>query len=184
MRRLSVSGPIGLAMLLAVPPQLQAAERLSCVTGAIDPKLNNEIFKAYRAEKDLGEALMAKVGDKIAACAAANDWSAEALESAIRVLFGQILAQGVLADLTAFSVDAAALQASTDKYLATLPPDKLRQFADGELGDEQGHDIVKQLIGDEVVRLSQIDEKLGGLIGEYAAARANETFFTSEFARQ
>ena len=111
-------------------------------------------------------------------------WSVEALESAVRVAFGQVLTRGVIAEMKPYPVDPAALQRSTDKYIASLPVDALRKFADGDMPDEEAGRIVKQLVGDEVVPLSRIDDKLGHLIGEYAAGRANETFFTAEFARQ
>jgi|GEM_PF-3293813 len=175
---------LGLLCLATAAMPAHSAENLACLTGAVDRKLSAEVFKAYRAEKDIGEALMARMGDKAAACAAANDWSAEALESAFRVLFGQILARGTQAELRSFRIDRNALQVSTEKYLASLSYEKYRQFVDGELSDDAGEDIVKQLVGDEVVRLSQIDEKLGNLIGEYAAGHANEMFFAAEFSRQ
>ncbi|MBN8831186.1 MAG: hypothetical protein J0G94_11350 [Sphingomonadales bacterium] len=168
--------------LLSLPAQ--AAENLACVTKVVDQKLARNIFKAYRADQNIGEALMARVGDKVAACSAANDWSEEALESAIRVVLGQILTSGVLGELKPFRVKPDALRNSTDRFLSTLPEEKLRLFVDGELTGEEGGDIVKQLLGDEVIRLSQINDKLGSLIGEYAAGRANETFFTAQFARQ
>lgn len=183
MRRLFGSGLIGLLLVVGTSAA-RAADHLGCVTAAIDMKLSEEIFAAYRANKDLGEALMARIGDKIAACAAANDWSVEALESAVRVAFGQVLTRGVLVDMKAYPVEPGDLQRSTDNFIAKLPVEKLRKFVDGDLPDEDAGLIVKQLVGDEVVRLSQIDEKLGHLIGEYAAGRANETFFTAEFARQ
>ena len=90
MKRLLGSGLIGLMLMLGTAPA-RAADHLGCVTAAIDTRLSDEIFAAYRADKDLGETLMARIGDKIVACAAANDWSVEALESAVRVAFGQVL---------------------------------------------------------------------------------------------
>ena len=176
---------IGLAALAASSPAV-AAENLACASGLIDAKTNDELFAAYRREEEIGEKIGDKVGKKLAACLLNHDWSEEATESAMRVVFGEILERGFVKEFAAFKgLSMDKLRTATDGYLASLPPEERRKFADGDLGNNSANIYVQTLLVQEAVPMDLLEnEAFGRLIGEFAAARANQTVFRAAFEQQ
>ena len=176
---------IGLAALAVSSPAL-AAENLACASSLIDAKTNDELFAAYRRNEEIGERLADKVGKKLAACLLNHDWSEEATESAMRIVIGEILERGFVKEFAAFkglSIDR--LRTATDAYLASIPPEERRKFADGDLGDNAAGIYVQALLVQEAVPIDLLENgAFGRLIGEFAAARANQTVFRAAFEQQ
>jgi hypothetical protein len=173
-----------LGLVLAAASPARSAENLACATDAMDEQANKSAFAAYRADEDIGEALKQSIGAVLEACIASEKWSVQAIESTSRVMIGQILVRGVLAELAAFNIPAEALERSVDGFLASLSQAELRKFVDGEVTDEMGVRMIARAIADGVVSVDNLPDKLAGLVGEYAAGRGNVTYFTAQFAQQ
>lgn len=175
---------LGLALLVGAVPPASAAENIDCALALIDQPVSEDVFSTYRAGGNVGEPLMKHAGDKLRGCVRDNGWTPTATESAMRVMFGEMLLQGQLRELDALGLPRAAVEASIDSFLAGLSPEDMRLFADGDLDDRHGQALVEKLLADGAVQEAQLSEKTGFLLGELAASRANIIIFRAEFARQ
>lgn len=178
-----VAGLCG-ALLLAIGQPARAADNLACATALIDEPLSAAVFATYRREGDMGAALIERAGEGFFDCAESGGWSDAATESALRVMFGEILTRGLAAEFVPLGVDVETLRASTEAFLAQLAPEARRGVANGEVSDDSGEALVYQLLNDKAVREDQLSGDIPRMIGEYAAARANAVVFTADFGTQ
>jgi hypothetical protein len=177
---------IGLAVALCAPQPAMAADNLTCASALLTDQVKVEIFKAYRADADIGEKANEILGKKIAGCMLMHDWSEEALESAMRYLFGDVLESGLMREFVGKrEVAPDLLRRATDRYFGSIPEDEILKFADGETSDDAVAQLIQFVLADGAVSPLQIqDDAIGRMIGEYAAARANVIYFRAAFARQ
>lgn len=178
---------IGTAMLgahLLVPAQASAADHLDCALDLVDDSVSHKVFSSFRAGKNLGDALMSTRGSQIKACRQTNGWSAESMNSALRVVFGEILTSGSGRDLMAMGVPVDRLKTSIESFLANLSPDEQRMAADGDISEDLVAPLLFQLEADMVIALDALDEKKSAEIGGYLSARANAVYFRARFAAQ
>lgn len=161
-----------------------AAKNISCATALITPAVRDHVFAAYRADKNIGEAVMEQTGSGLTACRTAQGWSEAATESALRALFGDILSSGIVAELAQSGVDRDAMLRTMYAFLGLLSPEDQRKMADGDIAAEVAAGLVQRVVDDGVVKAEQIDEDMARRIGELASACANATVFRREFARQ
>jgi hypothetical protein len=177
---------IGLAVAFCAPQSAMAADNLTCASALLTEQVRADIYKAYRANEDIGEKANGLIGKKIAACMLMHDWSEAALESAMRYLFGGVLEDGLVREFTGKrKVSFDLLMKATDRYFGAIPEDEIRKFADGETSDDAVAQLIQFVLADRAVSPLEIqDDDVGRMIGEYAAARANVIYFRAAFARQ
>lgn len=178
---------IGIAVLgvqMFAPVQARAADHLDCALNLVDDSVSHKVFSSYRAGKNLGDALMSVKGTEITACRAVNGWTSQSYNSALRVVFGEILSKGSGRDLNAMGVPVDRLRSSIETFLYNLSPDEQKMAADGDISDDLVAPLLLQLEHDMVIVLDALDEKKSAEIGGYLSARANAVYFRAMFATQ
>lgn len=184
MRRAFLIGAALSGAHMLMPAPVRAADHLDCALNLVDDSVANKVFASFRAGKKLSEALMSVRGQEIRACRTSNGWSADSLNSALRVMFGEILSKGSGKDLREMGVPVDRLKMTIEQFLASLSPDEQRMAADGEISDDLVAPLLLQLEADMVIMLDALDEKKSAEIGGYLSARANAVYFRAMFAAQ
>ncbi len=182
MKQLARAMPV-LAMMIAASP-VHAAENIECILTLADDQVTEQVFAAYRTDTNVGEALMAARGEQVRGCATAHRWSADALTSSIRVLFGQIFSHGLLQEMASVPLDGPRIMEATDAYLATLAGEQRLAVADGTADDVLVEALLEQLAGANILPPRDLTERDGRLIGELLSARANVISYQIAFVDQ
>lgn len=176
-------GALAATLLLASGVPARAADNLDCALALADHKTSSEIFVAYRADRNIGEALVAAQGAGLWACVERHGWTEQALESAVRVILGEALGFGLTVELQRTPLDPRALAPAIDDFLARNPAEQPK-FADGDVSSEAIAGLIASLEKSGVLGGVTLTEQLGHLIGEFASARANSIYFRRMFTEQ
>lgn len=171
------------ALAIVAPPAL-AAENIDCTLGLADDQVSDQVFAAYRADRNVGEALMAVRGEALRGCAATHQWSEDALTSSVRVLFGEIFSRGLLREMAEVPLDGVRVMETSDAFLAELAPEQRLALADGTADPVVVEALLDRLTRDGILGARELDERTGRLIGELLSARANIISYQIAFVDQ
>ena len=175
---------VALSGLLLASAPVQAADNLECLLSLRSDAVDTFVFTRFRAGENIGEALMSQRSDGVKACREKNGWSDSATETAARVILGEILAAGAVKDMARLKVQVPRLIAAMDGFLAAQPSEKLKRFADGEIDEPSVQPLLTMLDSTGVVPEAQMNEDVGGRIGEYISAKANAIYYRAHFKTQ
>lgn len=171
------------ALLLVSGVPARAADNLDCALALADHKTSSEIFAAYRAGRNIGEALVAAQGAGLWACVERHGWTEQALESAVRVILGEALGFGLTVEMQRTPLDPRALEPAIADFLTRNPAEQPK-FADGDVSNEAIAALIDSLEEGGALGGVMLTEELGHLIGEFASAQANSIYFRRTFTEQ
>lgn len=173
-----------LAMAMVAASPAGAAENIDCALSLADDQVSDQVFAAYRADTNVGEALMAARGEQLRGCATANQWSEDALTSSVRVLFGQVFSRGLLQEMQAVPLDGSGIMEATDAYLATLTAEQRAGVADGSADPGLVEALLERLAEEKLLPARELTDRDGRLIGELLSARANVISYQIAFVEE
>jgi len=171
------------ALALGFVAPAQAASNLDCMMKVIDTQVAANVFTAFKEGRNIGDQLFSDRGKEIIACRETNKWTDEVTEAAARVVFGDILSEGVAKEMkdSGFAVDK--FRPVVDRYLANSTETAQVDMAEGRLDEKMVNDLLDHLTKEAGIKVEEKDEKTGGQIGAYLSARANAVYFRMAFAR-
>lgn len=177
----------GAALMLGaalLPAPAQAADHLECILATRSDAVDTAVFDAYRKGSNIGQALMGLRLTEVQACVQTNKWTAQAAESATRVLLGEILTAGLRKEMTARSLPTVALAAALTSFMDGVGADTARRAANGDMDKETITALVTKLLNEHVLTNDQMSNNNGVVIGEYMSAYANTSVYRQDFRTQ